>query len=487
MALSFNGNVYSQGNYDFAKANAEGKMLYYTIIDSAQGNVSVKGSVYNYADGSTWYTGNIILPDSVVHNNRKYSVVAIADSAFAGQWFIDSVGIPSSVVSIGEYAFDVVGKAEIVIGTQVTQIGQEAFRGVPNIVYGGTATGAPWGALAMNAYHEDSIYYSDQNKTTVLSARRDIVYPQIAPTARIIGSRSFWNCREMSTLIIPEGVEVIDDEAFALCYGLTSVIVPSTVIRIGKSAFRSIGYMTSYYPEAGSCDFVIHDAACEIDSEAFYNANLSSLDLGDAVTSLGSMCFGGIYTLYSYTFPPSIRHYGDSLFYYCSLTLREVNLPSNIDTIPPGMFAQCQTLGSLTLPASVKYVGKRAFGNCYSLSLTLLSQEPPTVEDETTFEGMLPERPLTVPCGSKQAYEQHPYWSFFHYIEEDCNGIEERQPVAEVAVRAADGEIQVLNAEGSDVRIYNTMGCQVGASGLPAGVYFVSVDGQVRRKVVLMR
>ena len=52
------------------------------------------------------YSGQIIIPESVVHNGFCYNVVGVDDSAFYGCSGLTSVTIPNSVTSIADYAFE---------------------------------------------------------------------------------------------------------------------------------------------------------------------------------------------------------------------------------------------------------------------------------------------------------------------------------------------------------------------------------------------
>ena len=48
-----------------------------------------------------------------------------------------------------------------------------------------------------------------------------------------IGNRAFYNCRRLSSVIIPESVRAIGDEAFALCPQL-DVSIPGTVSHVDE-------------------------------------------------------------------------------------------------------------------------------------------------------------------------------------------------------------------------------------------------------------
>ena len=58
------------------------------------------------------------------------------------------------------------------------------------------------------------------------------------PVTRI-GDQAFYECRELTSVTIPEGVTAIGNEAFGRCYELTSVIIPGSMKTIGEAAFQN--------------------------------------------------------------------------------------------------------------------------------------------------------------------------------------------------------------------------------------------------------
>ena len=52
-----------------------------------------------------------------------------------------------------------------------------------------------------------------------------------------IGQNAFWGCPELTSIVIPNSVTVIEPGAFSSCRNLSSVSIPNSVISIGQSAF----------------------------------------------------------------------------------------------------------------------------------------------------------------------------------------------------------------------------------------------------------
>ena len=81
--------------------------------------------------------------------------------------------------------------------------------------------------------------------------RGDVVIPasvnhegESYPVTRI-GDRAFYECRELTSVTIPEGVTAIGKEAFYECDRLTSVTIPGSMATIGEAAFQGCGNLNS--------------------------------------------------------------------------------------------------------------------------------------------------------------------------------------------------------------------------------------------------
>ena len=135
----------------------------------------------------------------------------------------------------------------------------------------------------------------------------------------------------------------------------------------------------------------------EIYQEAFkYNDDITSVIIGNNVTSIGEKAFYGCYRLSSVVIPESVMSIGSEAFDYCSSSLyteysygkyvgdeenpyallveiTNKNLSSytiHEDTrfIAPQTFFECSRLTSITIPDSVTSIGSGAFGYCTSLT-----------------------------------------------------------------------------------------------------------------------
>ena len=163
------------------------------------------------------------------------SVTSIGGSAFAGCTSLESVTIGDSVTEIGSYAFyNCTALTSIEIPSSITSIGVDAFSGCESLTY--------------NEY--DNAYYigNTQNPYLVLIKAKNtsITSCKINESTRIIYSDAFFNCKNLESVTICNGVKEIGDEAFALCKNLVSIVIPNSVTEIHGFAFSSCHNLTIY-------------------------------------------------------------------------------------------------------------------------------------------------------------------------------------------------------------------------------------------------
>ena len=141
LLLSIARNAYA---YDFSAVCSSGQTLYYNITSDSTVSVTYPRYYYNggnpdynvYYYGYSCPTGNLIIPDSVLHNSIYYRVTSIGDHAFWRCSGIHNLVIPNNVTSIGNGTFsDCSNIDSIYIGSGVCTIGGDAFRNCTNLRY----------------------------------------------------------------------------------------------------------------------------------------------------------------------------------------------------------------------------------------------------------------------------------------------------------------------------------------------------------------
>ncbi|MBO7234403.1 MAG: leucine-rich repeat domain-containing protein [Paludibacteraceae bacterium] len=420
--------------------------------------------------------------------NLPNTVTSIGDEAFSYCSSLTSITIPNSVTSIGDYAFfECSSIFTITIPNSVTSIGYGAFLYIPNIVYHGTAEGAPWGAQYHNAYVEGWLLYSDASKNHILKcsyrAYGEIEIPNSVTT---IEDYAFEDCSSLTSITIPNSVTSIGEEAFYNCSSLTSVTIPNSVTSIGEGAFMDCSKLTSV---------TIGESVTTIGDGAFMDCSkLTSVTIPNSVTSIGNMAFSGCSGLTSVTIGESVTSIGDEAFSDCT-SLTSITIPNSVTSIGGWAFSSCSSLTSITIPNSVTSIGDGAFMDCEKLGTVILGDKVKEIGEEA-FNGCnklyhiycyAPEPPMAyessfanynvnlyVPCNYLDNYKYDRVFGSFRYIE--CIDSEDATTDGNVTVDPGFNDVTITWPTDEKADCYSLV---INKDGEPFCTLTFNADGQL--------
>jgi len=310
-------------------------------------------------------------------------VTEIGKDVFQGCVGLTKVTIPDSVKKIGTWSFYLCGGLKNVDIPANMEIGDSSFRqsGLEQVTVSG-------GSIGNYAFHR-----IDNLK-------------KISINCETIGEEAFSGCDYLTDITLGENVKTLGDKAFYTCDALERVEIPSTVTDIGEKTFYSCPALKEAIIRAGTVKagtfyncralttLIISDNATldgsftarnayaygtletvkigkgEIGDSAFRNCtNLTTVELGDGVTSIGTSAFLNCTQLTSITIGSGVISIGKSAFNGCT-ALTNANIGSG--AIGESAFNGCTSLANVTLGNGVTQIGKNAFIRCAQIpSITI--------------------------------------------------------------------------------------------------------------------
>ena len=313
------------------------------------------------SDAFTGCTGltSIIIPNSVS---------SIGESAFSGCSSLESITIPfvggsqKTVTDWNQYPFGYIfGTASYTGGVATTQ----HYRGTN--LYSSTVNSTyyiPASLKSVNVTGGNILYGAFYNCNSITSIN-------LPNSVAKINEYAFYNCSSLLSVNIPNSVTSIGSYAFKDCASLRNIVIPNSVTYISNSVFAGCSNLESI-----TIPFVGSEVRKSSDNyqyplgwlfgQSSYAGSVETIQQYYEGTNL-SPTYG------TYYIPASLKSVnvtgGNILygaFYNCS-GLTSIDIPDDITKIGSNAFYNCSNLTSIVVPKSVTNIDSGAFSGCSSL------------------------------------------------------------------------------------------------------------------------
>ena len=203
---------------------------------------------------------------------------------------------------------------------------------------------------------------------------------EIPSSVQSISLMAFEGCISLVSVKLPPSLTHILSWAFSGCTSLSIINFPPSLVHIGFGAFSSCSSLKSIDLPSSLTEFDDAFKGCssitsiqlpstlkEISPRSFKGSNeLKHLKLPSSLTHIGKGAFEECTSLVGIDLPESLTHVGDNAFQGCT-SLSKITFPPLITVIGDGAFKGCSSISSVTVPSSITNIGKNAFEGCKSL------------------------------------------------------------------------------------------------------------------------
>ncbi len=289
--------------------------VFFSISASAY-DVEVDGIYYNLVkkakqaevtNGDNLYSGDIVIPSSIIVDEVEYKVTSIITYAFKAA-SITSISIPNTITTIGSGAFE---SCKELISVEI-----------PNSIQ----------------LIESYLFDGCENLTTVI----------IPNSITEIRSCAFFNCKSITTIELPNSVTKIGMRAFEECSNLSNISLPNSIINIEIKAFLGCKNLKS---------IIIPTSLAHIKSSLFLGCtNLKSIEIPDNIYSIGESAFAGCTSLEKVVLGTSVNTIYDNAFSKCTNLSDFYCMSESIPYAYPNTFKDSY-IGYATLYAPQSIIG----------------------------------------------------------------------------------------------------------------------------------
>ncbi|HEM5095318.1 TPA: leucine-rich repeat protein [Streptococcus suis] len=365
----------------------------------------------NLKDGvKAIYSGAFAGNSSLVQVDLPDTLEYIADYAFSGTGSLASIDLPASVKQIGYSAFYDSGLTSINLPAKLESIGNSAFYStrLSEVKLPASLKYLGWGAFSdidslkkveVNSDIETSHYSSYWSSPFAASPLTDVT---IKEGVTVVADKMFEGQSGITSLILPSsllevrpyaftgigieslslpaGLQKLGTHSFASSSSLKSVTIPSSLVE-GDGAFidskslvnislapGTTKIIDGLFRGTGFSEFTVPEGITEIGANAFSeNGNLTTIILPSTLRTIGANAFSNT-SLKRIVLPPGMKKIPDGLLQ--GTKVEEFVIPEGVEEIGVQAFAYNPFLKSVVLPSSLKKIGYGAFQNTGIESIT---------------------------------------------------------------------------------------------------------------------
>ena len=379
----------------------------YTYVLSAYTDriILVPGStsITNVENGD----GTILVYFEPATNATEYTIKAYNDGV---DFTMDISGVLSPVIVFNltvdeSYSFTVTSIRKTQYDT--TTSGESAMSDLITVYSSNGYTNN--GSNVMFTGSQSHLYIPNTNSTIPYQFNlyvQNITHIIIQNGVDTINSNAFSSFTSLQDIVLPNTLTEIGEFAFNNCSNLLSINIPSSVLSIGNNICRYCSKLTTITVDSENTAYSANDNVLFNITQTeliIYPAGKTSAsyDVTQNITTFAPYAFAGATGLSEINIPNNVETLGESCFSYCS-NLTNITFNNTIITrIPDECFSNCTSLLSITIPDSVTSIGMSCFAYCTSLLFITIPDSVTSIK-YGCFEGCTSLQSITLPVNLTQ-------------------------------------------------------------------------------------
>ncbi len=277
----------------------------------------------------------------------------------------------------------------LTIPKNVARIGESVFSGCSRLTKLEVDAASPYFCV------DNDVLYTKDRRELIVCLLHKSGKLTVDQRCKVIADNAFYNCSQLTAIVLPDGLETIKAGVFVGCTSLGSLHIPAKVTAIGMGGFTGCTLLNSITVDAANTVF-------SSDNGVLYNKSTSTL------------------------------------MAYPNRAGRKYSVVDGTRVIDPYAFCMTQ-IEEIELPATVILFGRNAFTYCSGLAkVTAHAEQPVAISDDVFSESTYATATLYVPNGTKTLYQQADGWKNFQYIVELGGDEPAPQPLLSVNVEYAN-------------------------------------------------
>lgn len=211
-----------------------------------------------------------------------------------------------------------------------------------------------------------------------------------------IGNEAFFNNKEITKVVLPQHLKVIEEKAFEGCTKLSEINLVDSIEIIEQGAFANTLLYNLDLPQN-----------MKVLNKGVLLTNNGVIEVPESIEIISEDAFSSVRGLEEVKLPNTIKSIGEYAFYMCE-NLKKINLPDSIESIGKNAFYNCG-LERIVLPQKITILENSVFRGCDKLKEVVFNEELIEIKDQA-FTGCIALKTINLPSSLKKlGYECFSY------------------------------------------------------------------------------